>query len=109
MAMGIVGDEFKAVTIEITDATGKPAKVNGVPVWASSDEKVLHAMARPDGMGGVVELIGVGTAHITVTANADMGMGISNIVGTSEDITVSAAIAMATKIGVTMGTPTPKA
>jgi len=89
------GQEFKQAdgsdpALNITDSRGNPAAVDGVPIWASSDETVLRVTPAVNGMSAAVETVGPGgPAHITVSADADLGSGVSTIVGVSEDITVT--------------------
>jgi hypothetical protein len=80
---------YPNVVLTITNATGQPATVDGVPVWASSDETILKATPAADGMSGVVDTVGPGTARISITADADLGAGVTTITGVSEDIDVT--------------------
>lgn len=82
---------FPNVMLTITDDRGRPATVDGVPVWASSDETVVRATAAGDGMSAQIDTVAPGTARITVSADADLGAGIVSITGVSEDINVSLA------------------
>lgn len=88
------GQEFKQAdgsdpSLSITDARGNPAAVDGVPVWASSDETVVSVVASANGMSAAVKTVGLGTARVSVTADADLGSGVISIVGVSEDINVA--------------------
>src|SRR3954470_12492687 len=76
-------------TLVITNASGAPAAVDGVPVWASSDETILTVTASADGMSAEVPCISPGTARISVTADADLGAGVITITGVSEDVVVT--------------------
>ena len=80
---------YPNVALTITDSKGRPAKVDGVPVWASSDETVLTVAAAADGMSADIETVAPGVARITVTADADLGPGVSTITGVSEDVNVT--------------------
>lgn len=84
---------FPNVSLTITDAAGNPAGVDGVPAWASSDETVLSVVAAADGMSAIVSAVAVGTARVTVTADADLTTGIVTITGVSEDVNVAQAVA----------------
>ncbi len=99
---------FAGVMLSITDKDGKPANVDGIPVWASSDETVLRPAPNPDGMGGMIETVGPGTARITVTADADLGAGVSTITGVSEDVAVTPGVLPAALMTLTLGPATPK-
>lgn len=98
------------VTLSITNAAGQPAPVDGVPVWASSDETVVTVVAAADGMSANV-LAGApgGPARITVTADADMGAGVVTLQGVSEDIDVTLDPAQtASVMTLTLGPAVPK-
>lgn len=81
---------YQGVTLEITDSKGRPAAVEGAPVWASSDETVLTVTASADGMSADINTVAPGgPARVSVTADADLGAGVTQIVGFSEDINVT--------------------
>ncbi len=67
-------------TISFTDAKGKPAKVDGVPTWASSDPTIVDTVtAAADGMSATLHVTDtIGASQITVTADVDLGSGVSN-------------------------------
>jgi hypothetical protein len=94
----------------ITDSKGRPAAVDGVPVWASSDETVLRATPAADGMSAAVETVGPGgPARISVTADADLGSGVQTITGVSEDVTVTQnPNSMASVMTLNLGAPQDK-
>jgi len=109
MADITTAQNFPSVTLVITDAAGAPAGVDGVPVWASSDETVLSVVAGADGMSAVVSSVAPGTARITVSADADLTTGIVPITGVSEDVNVTAAAApLAANMTLTLGAPADK-
>lgn len=99
---------FTNVVLSITDKNGVSAKVDGIPVWASSDETVLHPVPNADGMGGSVETVGAGTARITITADADLGTGTATITGVSDDIVVTLGVQPAAVMKLDLGPITPK-
>ena len=95
-----------AGTVAFETKAGNPALVEGAPVWASSDETVLTALAGPDGFTGTFTATGkLGSAQGSVTADADLGAGITPVVLT-QDFTVVAGAAVAGTI--TLGTATEK-
>jgi uncharacterized protein YjdB len=97
-------------TLTITNAAGQPAPVDGVPVWASSDETIVAVTAAADGMSAVAAAVAAGTARITVTADADVGAGVSSITGVSEDIVVTVDPAnLASVMTLNLGAPVAKA
>lgn len=102
---------FPSVTLEIMDAHTPPrqAKVDGVPVWASSDETVLTVAAAADGMSAVIDTVAAGIARITVTADADLGAGTTTVTGVSEDINVTVGpLSAASSFTITLGAPAAK-
>lgn len=100
---------FPDVTLAITDAQGRPAAVDGVPVWASSDSTVLAVQPAADGMSAVVNPVAAGTARITVSADADLGAGVLEITGVSEDVNVTIGTAhQATTMVLNLGPPVDK-
>lgn len=80
---------YPNVALVITNNRGQPAPVDGIPVWASSDSTVLTVNVAADGMSATVDTVGAGTARISVTADADLGTGVSTITGVSEDVNVT--------------------
>lgn len=93
----------------ITDSQGRPAGVDGAPVWASSDANVLQIAQSADGMTVVVTPMNPGTAFITVSADADTAEGVRQISGRSEDIVVALGPShVASAIAVDLGAPADK-
>jgi len=102
--MIILTDEQQvAVTAGFTTAAGNPARVDGVPVWRSSDETIATVTPAADGLSAVVGTAGgLGTAQISVEADADLGAGTRLITGLL-DVEVRAAEAVAAIV--TAGVP----
>lgn len=95
-----------AGTVAYVDKAGNPATVDGAPVWASSDETVLTVVAAADGMSGTFTATGkLGNAQGTITADADLGAGVSPVALT-QDFTVIASAAVAGTV--TLGSATEK-
>ena len=94
-------DTFEHATLKIFALDGTtPAKVDGIPVWASSNDTVLMVEVDADGMGGMPKIVapspldGDGNpipTRITVSADADRGAGIKTITGVSKDVIVKLA------------------
>ena len=100
-------DKTVSASVAFTDAKGKPAKVDGIPIWASDNEDAATVAAADDGMSAVVTpgtLVGPEpwTANITVTADADLGAGVVAIIGTGS-VTVTGGAASVVEI--TFGQP----
>ncbi len=105
----ITTDQFYPdVALTITDAQGRPAAVDGVPVWASSDETVVSVVAAADGLSAVVSSVAAGTARVTVSADADLGAGVVPITGVTEDINVTNGN-IASVLTLSLGAAAPKA
>ena len=80
--------------------------MNGIPVWASSDTAIVTVTLVPDGMSAVVEAVGpLGTAQVSVSADADTGEGVATITALA-DIEVLAS--QATAVGISFGVPEAK-
>src|SRR4051812_10098629 len=98
------------VVLSITNSHDQPAPVDGVPVWASSDETVLTVVAAADGMSATVNTVAPGgPARISVTADADMGSGVTTLTGVSEDVMVTLGpSSQASQMTLTLGAPVAK-
>jgi uncharacterized protein YjdB len=91
--------EFTA-TINPTDAKGKPAPVDGEPVWASSNEAVASVVPNPGGMSALIVAQAPGEYVVSVSADADLGAGITTITGQD---TGTVSLGQATSVGITAG------
>lgn len=70
------------VTVRYLDANGRTVNVEGVPVWQADDETLVGVEVAPDGLSAVVRSRGpVGSTVVTVTADADLGDGVRELVG----------------------------
>lgn len=94
------------LSISIKNAAGNDAPVDGAPQWASSNSEVLTVTPSEDGMSADVVAVGpLGSATVSVKADADLGEGVSQIAG-SMDVEVVASAA--TTVEITAGETTPK-
>jgi hypothetical protein len=90
-----------SLTLAPKDRRGKPAPVQpGSIVWASSDESIVTVTPDETGLKALVVAQGVGSANVNVSADADLGDGVSTIVG-SEGVTVS--LGQAVSVGLEVG------
>lgn len=95
-----------SLSIQPVDAFGQPARVDGVPAWAVSDDTLATITPATDGLSAVVEPIGpVGTVQVQVTADADLGGGVRSISGTL-DVQIEASEAVS--LTIVAGAPEPK-
>lgn len=110
MANVTTDDQWLGVPLVIEDARGKPALVDGVPVYASSDATVLAVTPSADGMSvDIVTVAPGGPARVTVSADADRGAGNETITGVTEDIIVTQGVAgKASVLRLALPTPTQK-
>jgi len=97
--------KVKVTLVPVTD-TGKPAKLDGAPSWAvlSGNSQVVVA---EDGLSAdLVSADDPGDTQIIVKADANLGEGVEEI---SDIIDLSVVGATAKNLGITVGTPEPKA
>ncbi|MFI5342823.1 MAG: hypothetical protein ACHQUC_01245 [Chlamydiales bacterium] len=77
--------DSQAFTIAITDKFGNPAKVDGAPAWAVTDQSLGGVVADADGMSATLTPVGpVGSFKVQVTADADLGEGVVTILGEAQ-------------------------
>jgi hypothetical protein len=95
-AQTITNEEKVTFTLAPKTAGGADATVDGAPVWEVTDGDATVEPAA-DGLSAVVRPGTAGTlSTITVTADADMGEGVTNI---SEDILLTTVAAGASSLG----------
>jgi len=102
-SMNLRDDQQVVLTIQPVDKKGAPALVDGVPVWASSDETVVTVTAAADGMSATAVGVAPGTGRVVVTVDADLGAGVSDLTGTL-DFTVTGGGAVS--LNIVAGEPT---
>jgi len=90
MATLTATQQFTA-SINPKDRKGNPAEVQDV-VWASSDETVATLVPSSDGKSCLVVAGAPGSGRVTVNADADLGEGVSPLIGELE-VTVTAGTA----------------
>lgn len=93
--MIILTDEQQvALAVEFKTGKGNAARVDGTPVWRSSDETIVTLTPAEDGMTATAVTVGpLGTVQVSVEADADLGDGTRLITGVL-DIEVRAAEAV---------------
>ncbi len=73
------------LTIAPKDSKGNPSKIDGVPVWSTSDPATLTVTADPSDTAGLTAFaVPVGplaTAQAQVSVDADLGGGVKTITG----------------------------
>lgn len=94
-----VTQQFLA-SIQPVDAKGKPAPIDGAAVFSSSDESVAKVVAQPDGLSALVVAQGVGSYSISVSADADLGEGVTTLIAND---TGTITQGQAVSLGITAG------
>lgn len=106
MAFTLTADQQVPVSLVIIDNHGNPAKVDGTPSWFITDSSILAANMAPDGLSATITAKGpAGNSQVKVSADADLGEGVVEIIGLL-DVTVVAG--QAAVVGLQPGTPVPK-
>lgn len=91
------------VAVEFRDRKNNPAPVDDVPVWSVDNSELLLLTPAADGMSCLVAAVGpLGTANVTLQADADLGDGSTPVIGTLE---VQITGGTATVVALTPGTP----
>ena len=86
------------LSVSYVDANGNNALVDGNPIWAVSDASVLEVIEGASPFEVTVRATGVtGTAQVSVTADADLGDGVREIIETL-DVTVGPGEAVGANI-----------
>lgn len=106
--VALTNEQKVTATIAPVTATGHPAPVDGSPTWAVQSGNATIEPAA-DGLSCVIKspdtVTGSDESVITVSADADLGEGVTTI---SDSITVTTTQAQAAALGVTVGAPEPK-
>ena len=96
MAFQVADNGSFTASISPVDVKGNPAKVESV-VWASSDPAIMTVVPdATDPMKAVFTAVGpLGTAQVQVSADADLGAGVTTINGTADvEVIASQAVAL---------------
>lgn len=103
MAFTLTVTQQVSCSVHAVDARGNAARLDGVPVWAVEPPGVVSVTPAEDGLSAVVAAIGpIGTAQLRLTADADLGDGVRELVGLL-DLEVVAGEAVA--LGLLPGVP----
>ncbi len=75
-------NQKSALAIQVLSAKGNPAPIDGVPAWAVSDAALLSLAVSADGLSATVSAVGpIGTGQVSVNVDADLGVGVTPVVG----------------------------
>lgn len=92
-------------TINPLDADGNPAQIEaGSTQWAVSDPTLAEVTSIDDKNANVRNLGVVGTYELTVSADADLGEGVTTI---TDALTINAVPGEAVNLGLSLGEPKP--
>lgn len=82
MAVKIISaDQELDLELSISDSYGNQATVDGTPTWTSGDDAIVALAVSGDGFTAVASAVGpVGTAQVSVRADADIGDGLREII-----------------------------
>ena len=106
MGIPVRADERLPLTITARDRAGNIAPLDGVPVWSSSDLSLLTLAVAADGLSAFAIPVGpIGTCRVNVTADADLGDGVRELIGTA---LIDVMSAEAVTIAIVAGTPEPQ-
>jgi len=107
MAYKLPDDKTIAVKVAYVDAKGNAAAVDGDVTWSSSDDAIATVTADgSDSMSALITPVGpLGQVQISVTADADLGEGIRELI-TITDLEIVAGEAIAGTIS-PVGEPQP--
>lgn len=95
-------DKTASAAVAYVDAKGNPAKVDGTPVWSSSDDTILTVTPSSDGLTAEVTPVGpLGTAQVKVEADADLGAGVVPLISLA-DVEVVAGQAVAGNVSLSL-------
>jgi len=104
MAFQLIDSQSVSLSVKVVDKKGNDAKVDGVPEWLVDNTEVLALTPAADGLTCVAAAVGpLGTATVTFKADADLGAGVTPLLGTLE---VQVVGGQAVTVTVVPGTPT---
>lgn len=93
LAMQITATQQFDVSFTVKDKKGNPAAIDGIPQWLTDNSDLLTITPSADGMTCTVVAVGVlGTGTVQVSLDADLGAGVTSIIGTL-DVEVTAGTA----------------
>jgi hypothetical protein len=85
MSFQMSDSQQTTVAVKFVDKKGQPAPVDGIPEWSTDNTDVLALTPAADGLSCLVQAVGpLGTGTLTLKADADVGDGVTPIVGTLE-------------------------
>ena len=96
--------KVKATLVPVT-ATGKPAKLDGLPTWTVVNGDSTLSIAADGLSADLISSDISGSTEISIKADADLGSGVEEI---SDTILLKVQGAKASNLGLTLGVPEAK-
>ena len=85
--MQLTTEQRVSFDFSVTDGRGRPVAVDGTPAVNSSDATVATVTIEAgEGMAwkGMITAIAPGSCRIVVDADADLGAGVQDVIGTAD-------------------------
>lgn len=102
MAAILRDDQQVDLSVAFTDRFGNTASVDGAPVWSEANG-LMTLTPSADGLSCTCVPVGsLGSTQVSVSADADLGSGVTALIGTL-DVTIVAGQAVG--LTVSFGTP----
>ena len=103
--MQLPDDKSVSATVAFTDAKGNAAQVQGAPSWTvDPPDSVVTMAVAADGLSATFTPVGpLGSAQVSVSADADLGDGVTTITGLG---TIEVIAGTAVTASINFGAPT---
>jgi hypothetical protein len=96
VAFQLTDSQQVLLSVAFTDKKGNPAPVDGAPTWLVDNPNVLALQPAADGMSCLVLAVGpLGSARVSLTADADMGAGTVDVAGVFDVDVIAGAASVA--------------
>jgi hypothetical protein len=105
LELKITNEEKINVKLVPVTASNTPAKLDGKPTWVVTSGNSTVVVSDDGLSADLVSEDGVGDTVFTVTADADLGSGVTDI---SDTVTLTVVDPQAQSLGLVAGTPVPK-
>ncbi len=104
MALTMTVSKQAVASVKFLDKKGNPAPVDGPPTWTTDNSDVLALTPAADGLSCLIVAVGqIGTGNVQVSADADLGAGVTPIIGT---LACTITGGTATTVTIDVGAPT---
>lgn len=93
MALTMTDSQVAKATVKIVDKKGQPAPTDGPPTWSTDNSDMVALAPAADGLScDVAAVAPLGSCKVFVHADADLGSGSVDIIGTL-DVTITGGAA----------------